>query len=185
MPRASRPARLDLAALLAVALFAELSPALRALDLSDDRAALLALDTATHNVLGATGGWNGPPGSECSGSWLGVHCDTVAGQPRVTQLLLGQHQVHLNLTGRLPAAIGNLTALSQFELTDQGLDGDLPASLAMLTSVTHLDFRHNRFTGGVATWTPLRRERVWSRLHSHITAEQCRAAARAKPVGDG
>jgi hypothetical protein len=148
MPPASLSARLDLALLLAFAQLAALSPALCALDLGDDRAALLALDAATHNVLSTAAGWNGPAGSECSGSWRGVLCDTIAGQPRVTQLLLGQSQVHLNLTGQLPAAIGNLTALTQFELTDQGLDGDLPANLALLTNVTYLDFRHNRFTGG-------------------------------------
>lgn len=147
---ASRPRRLDLVLVLMLLQLAAASPRLLALT-QGDRAALLALDAATGGVLGTSGGWSGAPGTECTGSWTGVRCGVVQGQERVVQLLLGHDQVPLSLTGSLPLEIGNLTALTQLELTDQGLSGPLPATLALLTGMVHLDFRHNHFSGGTAT----------------------------------
>jgi hypothetical protein len=143
----SRRRSLYPALLLALAQLAAAYPCRAAL-LQGDRDALLAFDLATNRVLSTSRGWGGPPGSECDGSWMGVHCGLVQGQDRVTQLKLGQDEVPVSLAGSLPVEIGNLTALTQFDLTDQSLAGELPASLAMLTNLVRLDFRHNRFSGG-------------------------------------
>lgn len=125
------------------------SPATAALP-PKERDALVALDGATGHVLRDSRGWNGAPGTECSGSWAGVTCVTVGTTERVALLRLGRHQINLELTGSLPDAIGDLGELTQLELTDQHLSGQLPLTLDKLVKMARLDFRGNSFTGGNA-----------------------------------
>ena len=93
-----------------------------------DRAALVAL----YNATGGTGwtnraNWlNGAP----IGDWYGVTTDAAG---RVTSLNLRSN----NLTGSLPAEMGNLTALRFLYLYgNSGLTGPLPTGMANLTGVS-------------------------------------------------
>src|SRR6185295_1619430 len=92
---------LNLALALVLAQLAFALPCMAALA-PGDREALLALDAATNRVLSSSGGWGGVPGTECSGTWVGVRCGLIQGQERVTQLLLGRHEVPLSIAGSLP-----------------------------------------------------------------------------------
>lgn len=107
--------------------------------------------------------------------WYGV--TTVGG--RVTELCLPQN----GLTGRLPEALGDLTALERLDLSGNSLAGPLPEAMARMTAlevclvndnvlegilpsawgaweaVREVDLSHNRFTGAIpeawARWQTL------------------------------
>ncbi len=91
-------------------------------------------------------------GTRALSAWTGV---TVGGTPqRVTGLRLGAQ----DLTGPLPAALGQLTQLSALDLRGNALTGAVPAELAALTRLTELRLAGTRLTGclpaalaGVAT----------------------------------
>ena len=51
------------------------------------------------------------------------------------------------LTGTVPAELGNLSNLKQLWLHDNRLTGELPAELGNLTNLEELIFRGNEFTG--------------------------------------
>jgi PKD repeat protein/Leucine-rich repeat (LRR) protein len=74
-------------------------------------------------------------------TWYGV---TVTGN-RVTGLDLS----HNNLVGTLPAAIGDLTALTSLELYWNNLSGPLPSSLGNLTALQTLAMDGNNFSGNI------------------------------------
>ncbi len=91
-------------------------------------------------------------GSRALSAWTGV---TVGGTPqRVTALRLGAQ----DLTGPLPAALGQLTQLTALDLRGNALTGAVPAELEALTRLTALHLAGTRLTGclpaalaGVAT----------------------------------
>lgn len=56
-----------------------------------------------------------------------------------------------NMTGKLPAAIGNLTALTRLELTGNKLNGRIPDTITNLTNLVYLFLRTNKFSGAVPT----------------------------------
>ena len=70
--------------------------------------------------------------------WPGVSC--TAG--RVTSLDVG-------VTGTLSPAVGDLTHLKVFNLTDNGISGTIPASLGRLQRLSYLSLCDNAFTGGI------------------------------------
>ena len=73
--------------------------------------------------------------------WTGV---TVGGSPRrVVKLDLSG----MDLRGRVPANLGNLTGLTELRLNDSSLSGRLPSKLAQLASLTHVQVNNARFTG--------------------------------------
>jgi Leucine-rich repeat (LRR) protein len=74
-------------------------------------------------------------------TWFGV---TVTGS-RVTQLTLELDE----LTGSLPASIGNLTELTYLDFYHNNLTGNLPASIGNLTKLTQLHLEVNFFTGSI------------------------------------
>ena len=76
-------------------------------------------------------------------SWDGV---TVGGTPRrVTELDLESR----NLTGVVPAGLGDLTGLERLALTHNLLTGPIPARLAELVELTRLELSHNRLSGPI------------------------------------
>ena len=108
-----------------------------------DRAALVALYNATdganwHN----NGNWlsNAP-----MGEWHGVTTDSDG---RVTRLWLAGNQ----LTGSIPAELGNLANLTQLVLDINQLTGEIPAELGNLTNLAVLALFDNQLTGEIPAW---------------------------------
>ena len=112
-------------------------------DAATDRAALVALYNATDGANWLNNGnWlsNAP-----IGEWHGVTTDSDG---RVTHLNLPNNQ----LTGEIPAELGNLTNLTHLDLPYNQLTGGIPAELGSLTNLTHLDLPYNQLTGGIPAW---------------------------------
>ena len=124
-----------------LALLGLLLPAVegRTQDLASDKAALEALynDTGGANWTNNTN-WLS---SEPVGTWHGV---TVTGG-RVTDLQLSNNQ----LTGSIPAELGNLASLLGLYLHNNQLMGSIPSQLGNLTSLTGLGLDNNRLTGSI------------------------------------
>ena len=75
--------------------------------------------------------------------WVGV---TVSGSPRrVTAVRFSRH----GFSGTVPAALGQLAALTHLELSGHQLTGPIPPALGQLTALTHLDLSHNHLTGRI------------------------------------
>ena len=105
-----------------------------------DRAALLALYAATDGpnwTANRNWGRDAP-----LGAWHGV---TTAADGRVTSLALA----HTNLTGTMPAALGDLADLRDLDLSGNRLRGPLPAALGGLADLTDLDLGGNRLHGSL------------------------------------
>ncbi len=115
---------------------------------SYERAALIALYNSTNgDSWRYNTGWKdgtleadgfGPIGSE--GTWYG----TVASD-HVTQIYLWSNQ----LTGSIPAELGNLTNLQGLYLYDNQLTGSIPAELGNLTNLYALILEYNQLTGSI------------------------------------
>ena len=76
-------------------------------------------------------------------AWEGV---TVDGTPRrVTGLELPIS----NLTGPIPAELGDLTSLEYLDLWGNQLTGPIPVELETLANLQHLDLSLNELTGGI------------------------------------
>ena len=114
-----------------------------------ERRALIALYNSTGGDSWTNkAGWKTPPlypdgfalpGTE--GTWSGV---TVSGG-HVTQINLGNR----NLTGTLPAEIGDLTYLTNLNLYANPITGPIPPELGNLTSLQYLTFESNRLSGSI------------------------------------
>ena len=74
-------------------------------------------------------------------SWFGVAC--AAGH--VTDLALSVNQ----LSGSLPAELGNLSNLTHLYLSGNHLTGSLPVGLSSLTNFTHLYMHYNQLSGSI------------------------------------
>jgi Leucine-rich repeat (LRR) protein len=107
-----------------------------------ERQALIDLYNSTNGAGWFTRtNWRNPgdtdfndPGTECT--WYGVSCD-LTGQ-RVQSINLTGN----NLTGSLPASIGDFTALDLFVLTENDIGGDIPAEVGTMAALTHLDLAY-------------------------------------------
>ena len=105
-----------------------------------DRAALVALYNATG---GATWTYNTNwLSNDPLGDWYGVSTDTPG---RVTHLYLTWN----NLSGEIPAELGDLTSLLVLYLGQNGLSGAIPAELGDLTSLRSLDLQENNLSGEI------------------------------------
>ena len=105
-----------------------------------DRAALVALYHATNgDNWGDNTNWlsNAP-----LDHWHGVITDDNG---RVANLSLESN----NLTGAIPAELGNLDNLWRLPLERNQLTGGIPAELGNLASLVDLDLRSNQLTGGI------------------------------------
>lgn len=80
--------------------------------------------------------------------WKGVDTDIVNGERRVVRLNLGV----MNLDGRLPDEIGNLTALKRLLLSEnKKLVGPLPEGLYNLESLETLIIKFSGIEGGISS----------------------------------
>jgi hypothetical protein len=154
---------------LAVALLLSVPAAAQAAIPAAERDTLLNLYIYTHGGGWAhVGGWNGPPGSECS--WYGITCDaqgqTVVSVNLSDNLLHGSlpdisqlenlqyfnvgpssHSFLNLLAGPIPSLAG-LTSLQTFIANNQQLIGPIPA-LTGLTNLSYFDVANNRLTGDI------------------------------------
>ena len=109
-----------------------------------ERDALIALYNATNGA-----GWiNRPnwrnagdtdfndPGTECT--WWGVVCNPAGTAVEVLAFLAN------NLTGTIPAEIGNLTHLENITMAENNLRGQIPAEIGSLTNLEALFLNGNR-----------------------------------------
>ena len=105
-----------------------------------DRDALVALYNATDGANWAIKTtWLS---NEPLGEWHGVTTDSDG---RVTHLDLSSNQ----LSGEIPAELGNLTNLEWLNLQSNQLTGEIPAELGDLTNLRLLDFWLNQLTGEI------------------------------------
>ena len=105
-----------------------------------DKAALVALYNATGGASWTTStNWNT---TSALSTWEGVTTDTNG---RVTEVVLGGN----NLTGSLPAKIGELTHLRKLNLLSNGLTGSIPAAVGNLTQLRRLDLSYNNLSGSL------------------------------------
>lgn len=82
--------------------------------------------------------------------WFGI---TVTGN-RVTQIILGDidnnpPQIGNNLTGTIPAELGNLDSLQYISLAGNQLTGNIPPELGNLTNLEFLILFSNQLTGSI------------------------------------
>ena len=107
-----------------------------------------------YNQAGGAGwtyqsGWLDPNAT----SWRGVNIGgvqygtngNVVVQGNVQYLNLGWNQ----LSGSIPASLGNLTQLQYLDLEVNQLSGSIPASLGNLTQLQYLDLGDNQLSGGI------------------------------------
>ena len=108
-------------------------------DHSGDREALVALYNATDGANWANNdNWLS---DEPLDTWHGV---TVS-DGRVTRLALDDNQ----LTGAIPAELGELASLSRLELFSNQLTGPIPSELGNLSSLSNLSLHNNKLTGPI------------------------------------
>ena len=134
---------------------------------ASDRAALVALYNATGGPgwIARTNWLSGRPLDE----WFGVITDSAG---RVAELVLWDNQLtgpipaelgdltnlrvlylgFNELTGPIPAELGNLTNLNELYLSGNQLTGPIPAELGNLTNLSNLDLGGNQLTGPIPAW---------------------------------
>ena len=105
-----------------------------------DRLALVALYNATDGANWADNtNWLS---TEALSEWYGV---TTDGNGRVTELSLDNNQ----LSGAIPAALGDLANLRTLILDDNQLSGAIPAALGDLANLRKLDLCGNQLSGEI------------------------------------
>lgn len=116
-----------------------------------ERAALIALYNNTNgDSWFNNSGWKTPPlhtdGFAMPGTealWYGITCGP--GNNTVTGISLNNN----NLSGALPAELGNLSNLLDLHLMSNHLTGDIPAELGNLGKLRFLRLSRNRITGRI------------------------------------
>ena len=115
---------------------------------SRDEAALVALYNATDgpNWRNNTNWLTDAP----LGDWAGVSANRITSNDRVvgecvTVLSLGDNQ----LSGKMPAELGNLLSLERLRLNSNQLSGEIPAALGSLLNLQRLDLANNQLSGEI------------------------------------
>ena len=125
---------------------------------ADDRDALMDLYDATGGANWTKkAGWGGPADI---GTWDGVTTDEDG---NVTDLALTSN----NLSGSIPAAVGNLTALSNLHLNNNNLSGSIPAAVGNLAALSNLDLSNNNLSGAIPAAVGNLTALVWLYLHNN------------------
>ena len=111
--------------------------------LDSDRAALVALYQATNGAQ-----WRSRKdwlSDAPLGAWFGVTADKKTG--RVIEMDLSRNQ----LSGGIPAELGQLTRLRQMSLSGNRLSGSIPPELGQLTRLKTLRLSGNQLSGSIPT----------------------------------
>ena len=107
-----------------------------------ERNALIALYNSTNGDNWKDNeGWLGEVGTECT--WHGIMCDD--NKTSITVLNLNDNE----LTGSIPAGLGQLSFLTFLRLSNNQLTGSIPAELGQLSLLTYLALYSNKLTGSI------------------------------------
>lgn len=132
------------ACFLAVALFLLGAPLVQAALPSAQHNALVDLYNSTNGASWFNNTDWMVAADECT--WYQVTCD--AGHTTVQTIIFGR--LGNNLSGTLPASLGNLTSLQSLWLSgNQGLSGSIPPELGSLTSLRILALSGNQLSGSI------------------------------------
>ncbi|XP_042013360.1 receptor-like protein 36 isoform X2 [Salvia splendens] len=111
-------------------------------DINTDRSSLIAFKSRIsldpQDIL--TKSWNNES-SICS--WIGVTCDSH--HKRVTQLNL----TSMDLVGKIPPEIGNLSFLVSLDLSGNSFYGPIPPSIFNMSFLEYLQLRYNSLSGSL------------------------------------
>ena len=111
---------------------------------ASERAALIALYNATNGAgWNDNGGWLGAAGTECT--WHGVYCGQQGAS--VISLYLQGNQI----SGAIPAELGQLGQLQHLDLSNNRLGGAIPAELGQLSQLQRLILYGNQIGGVIPT----------------------------------
>ncbi len=89
----------------------------------------------------------GTPAQQKIDSWEGI---TVT-SGRVTAVEIDNTGEEDGLWGTIPTQLGNLTALTTLDISDNRIRGSIPTQIGSLTALTSLDLSDNRFRGSIPT----------------------------------
>ncbi|CAA2994088.1 probable LRR receptor-like serine threonine-kinase At3g47570 [Olea europaea subsp. europaea] len=78
--------------------------------------------------------------------WIGVTCGLR--HQRVTALDIS----NMNLTGKMPAQLGNLSFLVYIDLSENYFHGSVPQELTQLRRLKFMDLSVNKFSGEILSW---------------------------------
>ncbi|CAI5534914.1 unnamed protein product [Closterium sp. Naga37s-1] len=87
-------------------------------------------------------GWKA--GSDCD---LAAHTLECSAEGRV----LGINMRNRNLTGSLPASIGNLADLTMLDISRNNISGPIPDSISQLKALAYLNMAYNQLSGPIPT----------------------------------
>jgi len=98
-----------------------------------------------YNITTKNAAWNfTTDANPCSDNWQGIVCSYgTAPVFHVIELTLDD----MNLAGKIPTSIQNLTRLQYLELMYNHISGPIPDSIGNLTELTHISFNDNLLTG--------------------------------------
>ena len=100
-----------------------------------ERNILLALYSSTNGSSWTNNeGWGEEPGTECT--WFGITCFVEGDQETGTNHVAIIGLYHNNLSGFVPAQLGNLTSLQSLDLDENQLTGSIPPELGNMTNLT-------------------------------------------------
>ena len=113
---------------------------------ASERQALIDLYNSTNGPAWLhNAGWLGPVGTECT--WFAVSCDATGTTVKEINACCPGN----NLSGSLPASLGNLSNLTTLRLEYNHLSGNIPTDLGKLTNLTHLYLAGNQLSGSIPT----------------------------------
>lgn len=109
----------------------------------------------------APGSWPASATATQMDAWNGI----VVTNGDITGIVLNSN----NLTGKIPAAIANLSALTSLNFRTNNLNNKIPVAVTTLTSLQTLDLYQNQLTGGIPAQIGNMTSLVTLRLYDNFT----------------